>query len=249
MKKYARACMMAFSMFCAIPCPCPCWDDDARPLATLFLPAVGVWTGALWTLLAYLIRKTGLPLFFGAALLCAFPFLITGFMHMDGFMDVTDAVKSWRDLDERRRILKDPHTGSFAVIACVLLILTQFSLFASAKADANIYALILIPTASRTAAGFCVTALRPISESQYAGAYRKGAKKSHAVLFCAIFLLTVLLGFLLLGKYGCIPLGVTAGYLLALCRAFRSLGGMSGDISGYALTFGELCGVALYALI
>lgn len=27
--------MMAFSMFCAIPCPCPCWDDDARPVGNL----------------------------------------------------------------------------------------------------------------------------------------------------------------------------------------------------------------------
>ena len=32
-------------------------------------------------------------------------------------------------------------------------------------------------------------------------------------------------------------------------KAYRSLGGMSGDISGYALTFGELCGIILYVLI
>ena len=36
---------------------------------------------------------------------------------------------------------------------------------------------------------------------------------------------------------------------LALRKAFRSLDGMNGDIAGYALTIGELCAVAVYALL
>ncbi|MBR4746042.1 MAG: adenosylcobinamide-GDP ribazoletransferase, partial [Desulfovibrio sp.] len=61
------------------------------------------------------LRLAPLPTLVSGAILCAFPFLITGGIHFDGFLDVTDAVKSWRDLDERRRILKDPNVGSFAV--------------------------------------------------------------------------------------------------------------------------------------
>ncbi len=60
-KKWFRACVMCFSMFCAIPSPFRVWDDDARPLMTLFLPAVGAWIGILWTGLAYLTRLLGLP--------------------------------------------------------------------------------------------------------------------------------------------------------------------------------------------
>ena len=44
-------------------------------------------------------------------------------------MDVTDAVKSWRDLEKRRAILKDSHVGSFAVIGLCLLMLSQFAFF------------------------------------------------------------------------------------------------------------------------
>ena len=131
MKKYFHACMMCMTMFCYIPCPYHGWDDEARPLMTLFLPVVGAWIGILWTLTAYLVNWLGLPLLVGTAILCAYPFLVTGGMHMDGYLDVTDAVKSWRDLDERRRILKDPNVGSFAVIAGILLVMAQFSLFAS----------------------------------------------------------------------------------------------------------------------
>ena len=56
-------------------------------------------------------------------------------------------------------------------------------------------------------------------------------------------------GFVVLGKYVFASLAVIAGYMLCLIGAFRSLDGMSGDISGYALVFGELCGIAVYALI
>ena len=56
-------------------------------------------------------------------------------------------------------------------------------------------------------------------------------------------------GFLLCGKYGFAPVGCVAGYALALRRGYKSLDGMNGDIAGYALTVGELCAVAVYALL
>ncbi len=249
MKKLFRACAMCFSMFCAIPSPFHIWDEEARPLMTLFLPFVGAWIGILWTGCAYLARFFGLPAPVTGAILCAFPFLVTGGMHMDGFLDVTDAVRSWRDLDERRRILKDPNVGSFAVIAGILLVMTQFSLLSSVREDANLFALTLIPVVSRTAAGLCVTVLRPLSVSEYAGTYRQGVKRSHVVWFAVLLAAACALGFLLLGKYGFVTPAVLLGYLWYLRRGVKSLGGMSGDISGYALTFGELCGIAVFALI
>lgn len=249
MKKYFRACMMCMAMFCAIPCPYDKWDEELRPLMMLFLPVVGAWIGILWTLCAYLIGWLGLPVLVGAAILTAYPFLVTGGMHMDGYLDVTDAVKSWRDLDDRRRILKDPNVGSFAVISGILLVMAQFALFASVKDVANLFTLTLIPIVSRTLAGLCITVLRPLGTSEYAGAYRQGVKKSHVAVFAVILILTVTAGFVFLGKYGFASLAVIAGYLWHLRRAFKSLDGMSGDISGYALTFGEVCGIAVFALI
>ncbi len=69
-----------------------------------------------------------------------------------------------------------------------------------------------------------------------------------------MFLATVtvavtVLGFVFLGRYGYVTTAVIGGYLLYLLKVYRSIGGMSGDISGYALTFGELCGIILYVLI
>ena len=249
MKKILHALLMCVSMFCAIPCPWNVWDEDARPLMTLFLPLVGLLIGLLWTLAAYAAGWLGLAPLLRGAVLCACPFLLTGSMHMDGFLDVTDAVKSWRGLDERRRILKDPNVGSFAVAAGILLIMAQFALFASAKETAPPLTLALIAVVSRTMAGICVTVLRPLSTSEYAGTYQKGIKRSHVVILMAVLVCVTALGFVLLGNYGFAAPAVMAGYLFYLRRGFRSLGGMSGDISGYALIFGELCGAAVYALL
>ena len=246
MKKYFHACMMCMTRFCYIPYPYHGWDDEARPLMTLFLPVVGAWIGILWTLTAYLIGWLRLPILVGAAILCAYPFLVTGGMHMDGYLDVTDAVKSWRDLERRREILKDSHVGSFAVIGIVLLMLAQFAVFASAPVDANCLVLIFIPAVSRCCSALAVTGLKPMSTSQYAD---QGKPKSHMVVLTIMLVVFLATGFLLCGKYGFALIGGLIGYGLALRRAYKSLEGMNGDISGYALTIGELCAVAVYALL
>ena len=53
MKKYIRALIMSMSMFCAIPCPYRAWDEESRPLMTLFLPVVGLFIGAVLILMFF----------------------------------------------------------------------------------------------------------------------------------------------------------------------------------------------------
>jgi len=245
MKKYLHAFVMCQSMFCAIPAP-QAWDEKAKDKMLLFLPIVGLEIGALWAALAWLCRLLNLPALVAGLVLCAYPFLITGFIHLDGFMDVTDAVKSWRDLERRREILKDSHVGSFAVIGIALLMLAQFAFFSSAPAEANSLILIFIPAVSRCGSSLAVTGLKPMSTSQYADQKKP---KSHIVALSIMLCLFLAAGFLLCGKYGFALVGCLAGYGLALLRAYRSLDGMNGDISGFALTIGELCAVVVYALI
>ena len=136
MKIYLHAFAMCQSMFCAIPAP-QVWDEKAKDKMLLFLPIVGLEIGAIWVGIAWACRLLNLPAMIAALILSAYPYIVTGFLHLDGYMDVTDAVRSWRDLERRREILKDSHVGSFAVIGIVLLMITQFAFFASAGADAN----------------------------------------------------------------------------------------------------------------
>ena len=125
----------------------------------------------------------------------------------------------------------------------------QFALFASAKEDADIFTLILIPVVTRTVAGLCVTVLRPLTTSEYSGEYKKAIRKSHVAFLSVVTAAVFTAGFVFLGRYGFVSLATAAGYLLYMSKGYKSLGGMSGDISGYALTFGELCGIIAFVLL
>ena len=245
MKTYLNAFFMCQSMFCAIPAP-QVWDEKAKDKMLLFLPLVGLELGLIWAGLAWLCRWAGLPRLITALILSAWPWLSTGFLHLDGYMDVTDAVKSYRSLERRREILKDSHVGSFAVIGIVLLILGQFACFASVSDGAGFGILVFVPAVSRCCSALAVTGLKPMSTSQYAD---RQNPTSHLAVLAAMLCVFLAAGFVFCGKSGIVLLGVPVGYGLALWKGYRSLEGMNGDIAGYALTIGEFWAAAVLVLI
>lgn len=247
MKRYLHAFGMCQSMFCAIPSPYQGWDEDARPLMLQFLPLVGLEMGALWALAAWLCRMLELNNLITGVVLCAAPYLLSGFIHLDGFMDVSDAVGSCRSLEKRREILKDSHVGAFAVIGVSLLMVASFAFCASAEGGIGI--LVLIPVVSRCCSALAVTVLRPMSTSQYAGSFREGIRRGQVAALAVMLIAALTVGFVLFGRLGFALLGGLAGYGLALRKGFKSLEGMNGDISGYALTLSELAAVAVWALL
>ena len=246
MKTYFHAFAMCQSMFCAIPFPGNIWDEKARDKMLLFLPIVGLEIGAVWAGLAWLCSLLQLSVWMKGLILAVYPYLVTGFIHLDGYMDVTDAVKSYRSLARRWEILKDSHVGAFAVIGIVLLLLAQFACMVSAKENGDSRILIFVPAVSRCCSALAVTVLKPMSTSQYADQKKP---KSHMAVLLVMTAVFVAGGFLLCGRYGLALLGCLAGYGVALRKAYQSLEGMNGDISGYALSIAELCAVAVYALI
>ena len=246
MKTYFHAFAMCQSMFCAIPFPGNIWNEQARDKMLLFLPVVGLEIGAIWAGLAWLCNVLNLPVLVKGLILSVYPYLVTGFIHLDGYMDVTDAVKSYRSLERRREILKDSHVGAFAVIGIVLLLLAQFAFMASAKEIADFRILVFVPAVSRCCSALAVTALKPMTTSQYAEQMKP---RSHIVVLLSMTALFMTAGFLFFGRYGFVLLGCLVGYGVALRKAYKSLEGMNGDISGYALSIAELCAIAVYALI
>ena len=246
MKTYFHAFAMCQSMFCAIPFPGNIWDEKARDKMLLFLPVVGLEIGAIWAGLAWLCNVMNLPVLMKGLILSVYPYLVSGFIHLDGYMDVTDAVKSYRSLERRREILKDSHVGAFAVIGIAVLLIAQFAFLASAKENVDFRILVFVPAVSRCCSALAVTALKPMTTSQYAEQMKP---RFHIVVLLSMTALFITSGFLFFGRYGFVLLGCLVGYGVALRKAYKSLEGMNGDISGYCLSIAELCAVAVYALI
>lgn len=90
-----RSLIAAFSMFSRIPMPKIRGEGNARYMMCFF-PLVGVVLGGVvWCGFSILSRSVGEARFLTAAILTVLPILITGGIHMDGWMDTHDAIHSW----------------------------------------------------------------------------------------------------------------------------------------------------------
>ncbi|HPX70246.1 MAG TPA: adenosylcobinamide-GDP ribazoletransferase [Bacillota bacterium] len=234
---------MAWGMFLRLPVPVNVWNEEARPRMLAAFPLIGAVLGGIQLGAYYLCRS--LPAGIFALVVAALPWLATGFMHIDGFMDVCDAALSSRDSEKKLKILKDPHCGSFAVICAVLLALAQWSAFLSME---NIEPLVLlfIPMAVRSGAYFAFALLKPLEGSQYEAMRRDLPAALFSALVLAAALAAPVLLFGIAGLAACCALAVYA--VCAIWGRFN-IGGMNGDVSGFALCLGELAGYLLLAVI
>ena len=243
---YIYGLLMSWGMFTVIPCPYRGWKEEARGHMLVCLPVVGAIIGAIWFGIYSL--SGFLPIYLRAVLIAIVPWFLTGFMHLDGFMDVCDAVMSRRDLETRQKILKDSRVGAFAVICTGILMLSQFASVLSfiQKNGSEGIALILIPVASRICAAFAVMNMKPMHTSQYSNLAKKAQfNVALAVLFVALAAFVgVLTVMSVITIRICVSvLATIVVYWVCALYGKKMLGGMNGDISGYALTIGELAGI------
>ena len=233
-----RAFFMCLGMFTSIPCPYRPWDEDARDWMLVMLPAVGLVVGLLWVILGLL--GWGLFPAVGGALVAALPWLLTGFIHLDGYMDTCDDMLSWRPLEKRLEILKDSHTGAYAVVGLGLLLLFSHD---ATQGLADLRALVFVPVVSRCGSALSVLTLKPIGHSQYAGTKGRMPQRLAVIL---MWLITMIVCAAWLKGCAIALLVETVAYALAMTWVYRTLKGVSGDVAGFALTVSECA--ALIAL-
>ena len=243
-----RALLMAFGMFSIFPVPRNHWDDRALVWVVLFWPLVGGAIGGIWYLSAL---ATGmLPLLIQTLLVAAVPFVLSGFLHVDGYMDTADGVFSRRELAEKRKILKDSHVGAFAVIALCGLLFVHFAAAQTILQEKKaILAFLFIPMISRCLVGLMLLTLKPMSETGMMAMFRDKTgfyqKAGLAMLGIAVMCAAVIFG----GVATLAPLAaVTIGTLATGWSIYGQFQGFSGDLCGCSLVVGEMCGVLAMAV-
>lgn len=242
-----KAFFMCFSMFTAIPCPFSIWENRLRPLMTAMLSLVGLCIGGLWGSFFLLCHILQLPNLLSGAFMTIFPWLISGFIHLDGFMDCCDGILSRRNLQERQRILKDSHCGAFAVISFVSLALVNFTAMISISTEyiSIISGFLWISAIPRGLSAVAVLGLPSMSGSQYEAVEQKRT----AMVVAVLFLIIIVISSFFAGREQFFS-GISAmiGWSIACKRGYHSFQGMSGDISGYAITLGETFGLVALAI-
>jgi len=252
MKKAIISLYMAFGMFCAIPLP-KYWDETCAKHVMPWLPVVGAAIGAIWYIAAQLLGllRPRAPDMLLAGALMLVPFFASGFIHLDGYMDTSDAIMSRRTREEKLRILKDSHTGAFAVIMVVILFVMQFAAVYSVFTSGGRFVLLLvIPVMSRCCSALSILCLKPLKREGYAYMFRPANAAPHRAFAITAAVSVIAVAWLLAGAPGLIVLGaVVSGYAAAMARAYVSFRGVSGDLAGFAMVLSELAGLIVLAVV
>jgi len=242
---------MSLGMFSGIPLPFHVWNEKYVPLMVASIPLVGVVIGSIWWMAGLLVISLGLPHSITAAILTLAPFFIAGFIHLDGYMDTSDALLSCRSFKERQRILKDPLVGSFAVVMLGILFLVQFAaMYAIAEHGQYLGLLISIPVISRSCSAFSIFVLRHSPQSNYTTMMSQNISVANKLFVLLIAIVATRFSYLYAGFLGtAVAVAVILGFAIAMRRVYKSFDGISGDLLGYSMVIGELCGLLTFAVI
>ena len=239
-----RSFLICLSMYTTIPVPHIIWEEKNMKYIFYSLPLIGIILGLTEYLLYILSLYLGFSSVLYAALSVAVIVLLTGGIHLDGYADTIDAVFCHGDIEKRRQVLSDAHTGAFAVIYTILYFIVLFASFENMY-DKNIqvFIFILVFTISRVLSLFLI-ALVPSSANKgllYIFSSKEN-KKSLLIYAFSLSLVFVFLTYILISyKFMLILLLILVIISIILIKYFKKVfGGISGDLAGFSICIYEI---------
>lgn len=240
--KQLESLVIAFSMYSKVPMPKVNWTKENMRFSMCYFPLVGIICGGLTYLWFCLAPALGLGEVFRAIVFTLIPILVTGGIHMDGFLDTVDALSSWQSKERRLEILKDPNSGAFAVLFCGVYLLSCVAIWSEITKGEAAGVLGISFLYSRALSGFAVTRFRCAKNSGLAATFSDMAdrKKAGGMLAAEVVLYGVLM-LLVNWKYGLAA--VLIGLMVFFCYrriSYEKFGGITGDLAGFFLQMCEL---------
>lgn len=228
--------------------------DMARALP--WFPLVGVLLGLALVGLDWALAFV-FPLGIRAVALLAFDALVTGMLHLDGFVDCCDALLGTRTVERRLEILRDSRVGAYGALGGALLLIAKFAvLSALVSGPVRVLALLAAPILGRWGMVFAVTRY-PYARAAGAGAPFRSRSSLHLIVASIVmFVLLAASAFVISGPIqastgvfmlaGLLPIAALLVLLSWLAWASRRLGGgLTGDTYGAACVLVELAALAL----
>lgn len=250
MKPVINSFKIAFAMYSKIPMGQSDWTKENMRYIMCFFPFVGLVIGALvfgWgylggQLLGLDSDMAGSSLY--AAILVLLPLAVSGGIHLDGFLDTSDALSSWQPTEKRLEILKDSRSGAFAVImGCSYFLLDYGVCHAIGRGKAfAVYCLVFM--LSRSLSALAIVKFPMAKNTGLAATFSDGAQKRTVELSMYFYLLVTALAMIALHPlYGAAALVTAAAVFFCYYRmSVKNFGGITGDLAGW---FVQVCEVAV----
>lgn len=189
------------------------------------VPVIGLLEGGIGSL-PFLAGKNLLTASLAIALLS----LITGFNHVDGYLDFFEAVMS-RGTDPVA-VLKDKHRGSFAIAAGLILFSILISSISSSRIDPFVQVI-----ESSTSAAFSMYVLSLMSEPIHEGLGRlfiaASKNKAKSIASLVIYIISIILVSSSIVTLLILMAETILAALMALFIATKRIGFVNGDALGF----------------
>ena len=244
--RYLSSLAIAFATYSKIPMPQVDWSDENRKYSMCFFPLIGAVIGLAMSLWLLICDWLQLGSMLRGAIGAILPILITGGIHMDGFMDTSDAMASWQPKERRLEILKDSHVGAFAVIGCGVYLMAMAGLLSEAAwAQAPMVGMCFV--ASRALSAWTLTVFDSARPNGMLDSFARTAQKRMVGASSAVYLVVCALVWIVCGGWtAALCLAAAVGCVWAYRRmAYKYFGGVTGDLAGWFLQIAELSCIAM----
>lgn len=237
--------IVAFSMYSKIPMPKIEWNKKNMKYALCFFPFVGLVIGAVMYVIMWLGSQYAIGNLFMSCIAAIIPVLMTGGIHLDGYLDTIDALSSYGDREKRLEILKDSNSGAFAIIFGIVYFVLSIGIWSemSLKAMPFIWISYIM---SRTLSGFSIASFPLAKNTGLAAAFQDGAHKRNVKIIMSIYVIieAVILLYMnvVLGAVVIVSSALVFAYHYYVCK--KIFGGITGDLAGYFLQVCELATAA-----
>ena len=246
-----RSFVMAFTCFSRVPMPQVEWKPESMRYMMCFFPFIGIVISALVAVWIWLCHVLGLGEMLRGAGLTLIPLVVTGGIHLDGFADTVDAQASHAEPERKREILKDPHTGAFAIMGIAGYFIAYFACAVEFDPFFGWFLFMCVPFFSRCLSGIATIAFATATDEGMLASFHQSAHKRNSLIVLIVLACLAAAYFVFVGGLegaGVIVVGL-ACLLFLYVFARRQFGGMSGDLAGFFLQIAELAMLAYIVIV
>ncbi|MCF6411678.1 adenosylcobinamide-GDP ribazoletransferase [Pseudalkalibacillus salsuginis] len=247
--KYIKGFIINLQFFTMIPIPLEVpMDDDHLEKAVRTFPLLGLFQGLTYAFLVYiLVHWTPFSSLAIAFFLWIMMIILTGGIHLDGWMDASDAYFSYCSIERRLEIMKDPRIGAFGVLSVIILLSTKFLFIYEIVTTLTLtsyFAIVFMPFLSRGLMGILLVLVKPAKEEGLAHHFGSTVDSSLFGIYC-VYILLVSGAFMFMDKKA-LPAFMIMLIVTAICFVFirskvgRWFGGITGDVLGASVEGVEL---------
>ena len=241
MKTIIDSIVVAFAMYSGIPFPKTEWKQETMRFSLCAFPLVGIPIMLLqlfWMRFAVYMRCSDL---LRSAVLTVIPVAVTGGIHLDGLLDTADAVSSWKTPEERLEIMKDSHSGAFAIIWACCYFALSLGVFSQADGS-ELFLIGLGYLLSRSLSALAAVYLKKAKNTGLLRTFSDAADKklTGRIMIAWVSVLSLILVYLDPVRGVLQVLLAALVFLWYRWISYRQFGGITGDLEGFFLEIAEL---------